>query len=241
MPLQTFFDSDLRELPLIVAPPVPQGIAPPSPAPQGPQVVAMTAVNVRSGPSESFEILGVMQQGQAAPAVGVNAERTWWQIQVPASVSASGLAWVSAGFVFPINTNNVPVAAPPATPTVAVTPTLARPAPGYECEVISRAPEDGTVLTAGTFFDVVWTIQNDTDSAWRQDTTDYRFGEALNSVQMHTGDMDYDFMYSVEPGDSTTIVINMRAPTQAGTYGETWMITGGVTTICQFDVTIVVE
>ena len=107
--------------------------------------------------------------------------------------------------------------------------------------MISQAPGNGTSIAAGTLFDVVWTIQNTTAESWRQDTTDYRFGGAVNGVSMHTGASDYDFTFSVDPGNTTTIVINMQAPSSAGSYGETWMITSGSTTICQFDVSLVVE
>jgi len=234
-------NSDPAALPLIVAPPVPAGISPPSPAPQAPLVIAMTSVNVRSGPGENFEILGVLQQNQAAPVVGVNAERTWWQIQVPPTVFSTGLAWISAGFVYAVNTNAVPVAAPPPPPTPEVRPTLPPPAAGGACTTLSQVPPNGTVIAAGTLFDVVWTIQNTTSGSWRQDSSDYRFGGALNGVQMHTGAHDYDFPYSVDPGAALTIVITMQAPAQAGTFGETWMITSGTTTICQFDISIVVE
>jgi hypothetical protein len=151
------------------------------------------------------------------------------------------LAWISAGFVYAVNTNNVPIAAPPAPPTPEVKPTLPPPAAGGACTVLSQAPGNGTIVTAGSLFDVVWTIQNTTGEAWRQDTSDYRFGGALNGVPMHTGASDYDFDYSVDPGAAITIAINMQAPSQAGSYGETWMITSGSATICQFDVTVVVE
>ena len=203
---------DPAALPLIVAPPVPAGITPPTPAPQSPLVIAMTSVNVRAGPGETFEVLGVLQQNQAAPVVGVNAERTWWQIQVPSGVSVTGLAWISAGFVYAVNTNNVPIAAPPAPPTPEVRPTLPPPAAGGACTVLSQEPGSGTVFAAGSLFDVVWTIQNSTGEAWRQDTSDYRFGGALNGVSMHTGASNNDFPYSVDPGAEITIVINMQAP-----------------------------
>jgi uncharacterized protein YraI len=232
---------DLAALPLIVTPPVPAGITPPTPAPQAPLVIAMTSVNVRAGPGETYEVLGVLQQNQAAPAVGVNAEHTWWQIQVPPGKSLTGLAWISAGYVYPVNTNNVPIAAPPAPPTAEVKPTLPPPVAGGACTVLSQSPNSGTVVNVGTEFDAVWTIQNSTGDAWRQDTSDYRFGGALNGVPMHTAASNYDFPYSVDPGGEITIVIDMQAPSQAGTYGETWMITSGSTTICQFDVSVVVE
>jgi uncharacterized protein YraI len=232
---------DPASLPLIVAPPVPTGITPPNPAPQAPLVVAVTTVNVRTGPGETFDTLGVLLQNQAAPVVGINPEGTWWQIQIPVEVFATGLAWISASYVYPVNTNNVPIVTPPTPPTPTIRPPLPPPTAGGACTVISQAPGNGTSITAGTLFDVVWTIQNTTGEAWRQDTTDYRFGGAVNGVSMHTGASDYDFTYSVEPGDTTTIVINMQAPSQAGTYGETWMITSGSTTVCQFDVSVVVE
>jgi hypothetical protein len=77
---------------------------------------------------------------------------------------------------------------------------------------MSQDPANGTVYAAGSLFDVVWAIQNTTSEAWRLDTSDYRFGGALNGLPMHTGANDYDFTYSVDPGAVITVVINMQAP-----------------------------
>jgi hypothetical protein len=115
------------------------------------------------------------------------------------------------------------------------------PAAGSACSVVSQDPGNGTTFPAGTYFDVVWTISNTTAEAWRADSSDYRFGGAVNGVGLHTGSDNYDFTYTVEPGATVSIVINMQAPSGAGTYGETWMITSGAVTICQFDFSVSVE
>ncbi len=96
---------------------------PATPTPGAPQItVATSALNVRSGPSTDYSVVGALQLGATCPIVGRNSGSTWWNIRC-----ASGLTgWVSAPLVSVTgSTADVPVvsvAPPPPTPTPTAVP-----------------------------------------------------------------------------------------------------------------------
>lgn len=78
----------------------------PTPVPGGALVTAATNVNVRAGPGTQYDIYGVMQEGQSASVAGACNDYSWWAISIPVS---EGTGWVSADYVRPENTENVPL------------------------------------------------------------------------------------------------------------------------------------
>ncbi|MEW5941571.1 MAG: SH3 domain-containing protein, partial [Chloroflexota bacterium] len=59
-----------------------------------PSVTANSNVNVRSGPSMDYDIVGQLPAGSSALVFGQNSDRTWWYIEFP---NGSGqYAWVAA-------------------------------------------------------------------------------------------------------------------------------------------------
>lgn len=93
----------------------------PTPAPQVPSVTADANVNIRSGPGTDFDVIGSLDQGQSAEALGRSPDQEWWVIQVAAANNGQG--WVNADFVTTTNTGNLPVIQPPGLPaTTAPTP-----------------------------------------------------------------------------------------------------------------------
>jgi uncharacterized protein YraI len=88
----------------------------------GPTVFAADQVNIRSGPSTSYDQVGVMIAGQTAPAIGRSQANEWIQIQYPGG--PSGKAWVYAPLVSirAGTIDQLPVAEVP--PTSTVPPTL---------------------------------------------------------------------------------------------------------------------
>jgi uncharacterized protein YraI len=90
-----------------------------TPSITGPQVRADETVRIRSGPGTGYDRIGRLRKGEVAAVVGLNSERTWWQIKIP---TGAGVGWVSAEFVtFSGEAGEVPVVS---TPTVAASPTL---------------------------------------------------------------------------------------------------------------------
>jgi uncharacterized protein YraI len=144
--------------PVIAAPPVPASVPVPPPATTGaPMATATTAVNVRTGPSTDYPVLGVAQPGQSAEIAGVSQDGGWWQVRVSTSASADGLAWVSGDYTYAVNTANVPVVTappppepvevpppPPTTPSgiwvITVEPLNVRAGPGNEYPSYGKIP-----------------------------------------------------------------------------------------------------
>jgi len=91
--------------------------------PVGPLVVVPEQVNVRTGPSTAYELVGVLIAGQTAPAIGRTAGGDWIQIEyrgVP-----DNIAWIYSPFVLLDPPGAfLPIIEPPATATPRVTPTI---------------------------------------------------------------------------------------------------------------------
>jgi hypothetical protein len=79
-------------------------------------------INVRNGPSTVlYDIIGNMQPGETAQALGVSPGRDWVQIVYPAG--PGGVAWVHTSLIS-ISSGNLQIVEPPPTVTPRTTPTL---------------------------------------------------------------------------------------------------------------------
>ena len=79
-------------------------------------------INVRNGPSTVlYDIIGNMQPGETARALGVSPGRDWVQIEYPAG--PGGVAWVYTSLVS-LSPGNLQVVEPPPTVTPRTTPTI---------------------------------------------------------------------------------------------------------------------
>jgi hypothetical protein len=77
-------------------------------------------INVRSGPSTDYPIVGVLVAGQRVPALGRSVGGDWVQVVYPGVTG--GVAWVYS-FLVSVR-GELPIVAPPPTPTPQVTPTI---------------------------------------------------------------------------------------------------------------------
>ena len=77
-------------------------------------------INVRSGPSTDYPIIGVLIAGQNVPALGRSEGGNWVQIVYPGT--PEGLAWVYSPLV--TIDGVLPIVEPPPTPTPRTTPTI---------------------------------------------------------------------------------------------------------------------
>jgi len=92
-------------------------------SPSGPVAVVnpdQDQINVRSGPSVDYPIVGVLVAGQRVPALGRSPGGDWVLVQYPGV--PGGTAWVYA-FLVTLQ-GSLPVVEPPPTPTPLVTPTI---------------------------------------------------------------------------------------------------------------------
>ena len=79
-------------------------------------------INVRNGPSTVlYDIIGNMQPGETAQALGVSPGRDWVQIVFPAG--PGGIAWVHTSLIS-ISSGNLLIVEPPPTAVPLTTPTV---------------------------------------------------------------------------------------------------------------------
>ena len=148
----------------------------PTPAPQLPSVTAEARVNIRSGPGLDYDVVGALEQGQSAEAVGRSPDMAWWAIKVDGV--AGGQGWVANEFVAARNTDNVPILQPPALPTTS--PTQPTPEPDEPPLAVIEAPAQGEVGQALSF------DANGSQSANRITSYAWEFGDGgqANAVQV---------------------------------------------------------
>ena len=93
-------------------------------SPSGPMVTVnqdQEQIRVRSGPSQDYSVVGVLQQGEKVPALGRSPGGDWIKIVYP--TVDGGVGWVYSFYVT-VSEGNLPVVEPPPTPTPRVTPTI---------------------------------------------------------------------------------------------------------------------
>lgn len=144
----------------------------PAPPPEQPatptgRVVGAQGLNVRTGPSTAFPVIGVARLGDEGEIVGRSADGRWWAVSVPSA--PNGVGWVSADFVAATNAENVPVLpAPPLPPTPTPRPTpvpppptptpVPQPTPTPGAEIAFWA--DRTNINQGECATLFWSVQN---------------------------------------------------------------------------------
>ena len=92
-------------------------------SPSGPIAVVnpdQDQINVRSGPSVDYPIVGVLVSGQRVPALGRSPGGDWVLVEYPGV--QGGSAWVYS-FLITLR-GSLPIVEPPPTPTPQVTPTI---------------------------------------------------------------------------------------------------------------------
>lgn len=106
-------DVTLTSSPTNTGVPIPTDTLAPSATACVPNVVANSAINVRSGPGTVYDIIGALTQNSSAIVAGRSADSTWWYINYPAA--AGGHGWVSGSVVTPycIPASVAVIAAPP--------------------------------------------------------------------------------------------------------------------------------
>jgi len=142
---------------------------PPSNVPTG---EARVNVNVRTGPSMLFPILGTAQQGDTGEILGISPDGFWYAVSVPTNRIGTGIGWSSAQFVNLTNPTGqpLPVVTPPLLPAALNFPappasarqvTMREPAtvrsgPTLEFPVMGVAPNGARAEVLGESQDGEW-------------------------------------------------------------------------------------
>lgn len=90
----------------------------PDPPPNVPTGTARVNVNVRTGPSMLFAVLGTAQEGDRGEILGISPDGYWYAVKVPTSAVGTGVAWSAVDFVDLNNPTGqpLPVVTPPLLP-----------------------------------------------------------------------------------------------------------------------------
>jgi uncharacterized protein YraI len=221
----------------------------PTSPPYGTVTIGTTTepVNLRAGPGNQYDSYGRIPAGTSGVIVDQNSDGTWYAFKVSTSVAKDGKGWISALYV-KVKTVNAATATAMATPFYPVDATktpgsgaTSQPPVTKACKIIEKKPVDGTVYKPNFEFDMKAVLENTSDETWEVNAVDVKFISALNSVPIHTTVDLFDLQEQVKPDNKTTVYVDMKAPAQEGTYGETWALVQGGTTLCQWSFTITVK
>jgi hypothetical protein len=105
------------------------GTPAPAATPEGPTVIVLVDLNVRTGPGVQYDRVSFLLEGENARIIGTDPASGWWKIECPPRTPVTGVeCWVSSGdsFSTAVNTAGVPIAEIPPTPT----PVPPEPQPG---------------------------------------------------------------------------------------------------------------
>ncbi len=93
------------ELPVVQPPPPPEEVVPPPPETGSLVVQTTEPVNVRAGPGNEYPSYGMVPAGTPLQAVGINEDGTWVAVVAPVP---SGIGWVSAAYLQPFDSSDLP-------------------------------------------------------------------------------------------------------------------------------------
>jgi uncharacterized protein YraI/heat shock protein HslJ len=223
----------------VVASPTPAAPVVP-PVPSGTVQIATTTepVNVRSGPGSQYSSYGTVPVGTSGVVIEFSPDGRWVAIKLPTSIAKDGKGWVSMAYVV-ITTVNQGTATALA-PTKILVPATSTPGGALSCKVVSVKPAQNKIFAPKTQFDMQVVVQNTGTNNWDPTAIDIKFFSA-SGAKIHEGADIYDFPAAVAPGAQHTFAIDMLAPVNPGTFGETWGLVTGSNVLCQWSISIVVQ
>lgn len=146
----------VNQLPVLGGTPPPVKPTPPESQPIATAVVITGILNVRSGPSLSFVVMDVVNQGQQLVLIGRNQDATWVKVRTPDNIEG----WVNARLVqTSVVVGSLPIVDSPLTSPSAIVTTGAvnfRSGPGFDYGVITILYQGQTVAVIGRTNNSSW-------------------------------------------------------------------------------------
>ncbi|MBT3320662.1 MAG: hypothetical protein HN392_00060 [Anaerolineae bacterium] len=107
----------------------------------------------------------------------------------------------------------------------------------YACEIVQLTPADEHIIKPNEAFKWVWYITNVGTTKWSPDTVYARYVRGSQFfVDLET---PLDDTFSV--GETNSVSIKMRAPTEPGTYWAVFSLKKGIHDFCYAKLTIIVQ
>ncbi len=133
-----------------------------------------------------------------------------------------------------------PTVAPTRTPVPwTSTPVYTATSIAYNCTITSVTPNTASTPTkVGNDFDGKWVIKNTGTETWFANDIDIKFISGTNFQE--NGKTIFDMTSDVAHDASYTLIIDMVAPSTAGTYTTTWALVRSGATVCTLPLTLVV-
>jgi hypothetical protein len=119
-------------------------------------------------------------------------------------------------------------------PLWTLTPTLTT----AGCQVLSVSPDVNSPLAPNASFDGKWEVKNKGDGAWRANEVDIRY---VSGTKFQTKVDAVDLTSDVDEEGTTTVIVDMQAPAQAGIYTANWAIYRGGSIVCGLGLTVKVQ
>jgi hypothetical protein len=107
------------------------------------------------------------------------------------------------------------------TPVKSNTPKATATKAGWNCEITFQLVENGKEFNTNEDFDARWTIKNTGTETWSASDVDYIY---VSGTEMQKFNKLYDLPASVSPGNSITIIVDMKAPGSSGYYETFWAL-----------------
>ncbi len=171
IPVQYVDAANTKNVPVIPSALPPAVVTPIPPQENGPAVIAIEPLIVRSGPSMEYTGYGIVPAGTSLQAIGVSPDSQWWEVGLPVEVAPDGQGWVPIYFVQAYHTTNLPVVEPPPpepiiqlpppseekAPFVVITePLSVRAGPGQAYPSYGRVAMGVTAILVGISPDELW-------------------------------------------------------------------------------------
>jgi len=105
------------------------------------------------------------------------------------------------------------------------------------CSITEVTPLSTTTLAKKADFDGKWIVKNIGSRTWESESVDIVYKSGTKLQKLYDAE---DLKVNVPYGSSLTVIVDMTAPADAGTYTTTWAIVRGSVTICTLDLKITV-
>jgi hypothetical protein len=139
--------------------------------------------------------------------------------QEPEPVDSGEMNLVATSTPLPTATDfSLPTFTPTLTFTITPSPTPTRTVD--QADWIKQSPVDGTILSPGQDFDMVWTIKNTGINPW---TPNYKYAFA-RGARVHKFDSSYTINRTVGVDETIDLLVDMEAPREPGGYTTVWRL-----------------
>ncbi len=118
------------------------------------------------------------------------------------------------------------------------TPVYTATSTAWNCTITSVSPKSTDTIKKGYDFDGNWVVKNTGTETWLHTDVDIKY---ISGTKFQVAGEDLlDLKSDVAHDASYTVIVDMVAPSDAGTYTATWALVRSGMTVCTLPLTVVV-